>query len=77
MAEPTTGPASCAYQHSAREEASGRFGDATCKVEDSEPCRETRGRSAPKPRRCRSGPTDPWWLGLVDEVKDGGAFGCE
>gem|GEM_PF-6141183 len=46
MGEPTTGPASCAYQHSAREEASGRFGGATCKVVVSEPCRETRDWSA-------------------------------
>ncbi len=41
MGEPITGPASCAYQHSAREEASGRFGGATCKDVVSEPCRET------------------------------------
>ena len=49
MGEPITGPASCAYKHSAREEASGRFGGATCKDVVSEPCRETRGRSATKP----------------------------
>ena len=43
--------ASCAYQYSAREEASGRFGGATCKVVVSEPCRETRGRLAQNLRR--------------------------
>ena len=55
MGEPTTGPASCAYKHSAREEASGRFGDAMCKDVVSEPCQRNPRWSAPEPRKLRGG----------------------
>ncbi len=63
MGEPTTGPASCAYKHLAREEASDRFGNPTCKVVFSEPCHpalrgqsgETRGGPPQKPQKLAIG----------------------
>ena len=64
MGEPTTGPASCAYQHSAREEASGRIRGATCKVVVSEPCQRNSRSVAPEPLK-RAVPRNPRSVGPI------------